>query len=215
MGESQVHAGAPGRFPRRARDRRQDRDQRGHDDAGLLALLRPCQQIDRAARRFRRTRRAAVRHRSQRVRAGPQRPYHRRGRRREGAFAAPAGADRREAAARPAGDPRRRAEGPRAGAVGSRGGARRPALGRNRARRRAQPAAHPRPVRRRHRAAREDRPHRRRGHRVRADRRHDHPAQGRVGAVHQCRRQRSGLHGRQSLDGVADRQRARSPTRPR
>ena len=45
--------------------------------------------------------------------------------------------------------------------------------------------------------------------RRRADRRHDHPAQDRPRPVHQCRRQRPGLHGRQSLDGVADRQCAR------
>ena len=83
--------------------------------------LRPGQPPDRPAGRLRRARRAAVRHRGQRVRAGPQRSRHRRRRRREGALAARAGADRREAPARPAGDPRRRAEGPRAGAVRPRG----------------------------------------------------------------------------------------------
>ena len=171
--------------------------------------LRPGQQADRPARRPRRARRAAVRHRGERVRAGPERPHHRRRRRREGEVAAHAGADRREAAARAAGDPRRRAEGPRAGAVrpGRRAG--RPALGRDRARRRAQPAAHPRPLGRGDRAARE-------ADRIGAEAIVAAPIGGtiiqrKVGLrpVHQRRRQRPGLHGRQSLDGVADRQRAR------
>ena len=51
MGEPAARAGAPGLVPRRARDRRQDRDQRGHHHAGLLALLRPGHPPDRQARR--------------------------------------------------------------------------------------------------------------------------------------------------------------------
>ena len=163
----------------------------------------------------RRARRAAVRDRCQRVRAGPERSRDRRRRRRQGEVEAGARADQREAPARAAGDPRRRAEGPRAGAVrpGRRAG--RPALGRDRPRRVAQPAAHPRPLRRGDRQAREGRPHRRRVDRRRADRRHGDPAQDRPRPVHHRRRDRPDLHRRRSLDRVADRQRARIRTRRR
>ena len=47
MDEPATRVGAPGRVPRRARDRRQDRHERGHHHSGLLALFRPGQPPDR------------------------------------------------------------------------------------------------------------------------------------------------------------------------
>jgi len=166
-------------------DRRQDRHQRGHDDADLLALLRQGQQIDRAgpAISSNAARRCSPSKPASSCRAtttsSPPWPASRRR-----ALAARAGADRREEAAsatcrRSAAARSKDLEQAQSDLVA---GAGRPALGRRSrlAAVRNRPA-HPRPVGRRHRAAREDRPHRRRDHRVRADCRHDHPAQGRVG----------------------------------
>ena len=209
VGGLPVRQGRADRLPRGAGDRRPDRHQRGHDHAGVLALFRPRQPPDRQARRPCRARRAAVRHRGERVRPGPQRSGHRGRRRRQGEVEAGARADGREAPARPAGDPRRRAEGPRAGAVGPGAGAGRPARRRDHAGGGAQSPAHPRPQRRGDRRPREARSRRRGDHRGGADRRHRHPAQGRAGPVHQRRRQRPGLHDRRPVDGVAGRQCAR------
>ena len=160
--------------------------------------------------RLRRTRRAAVRHRSQRVRAGPERPRHRRGRRREG-----------EARGSCWRRPPRSASAScwRSAAARSRTSSRRSPISWRRRATCARPRSRSRPcatgcassaarTRRSRKLEKVDRI----GAEtivVRADRRHDHPAQGRARPVHQRRRHRPGLHGRQSLDGVADRQRAR------
>ena len=214
VGGLSVRQGRADGLPRGAGDRRPDRHQRGHDHAGVLALFRSRQPPDRQARRLCRARRAAVRHRGERVRPGPQRPGDRGRGRREGEVQVGAGADVREAPARPAGDPRRRAKRPRAGAIGSGAGAGRPACRRDHAGGGAQSAPYPRPQRRGDRRPREARSRRRGDRRGRADWRDRHPAQGRAGSVHQRRRQRPGLHDRRPVDGVAGRQRARVPTRP-
>ena len=192
--------------PHRARDRRQDRGRRGSLDADLLAL---CGTRDQAAGQARRQRHGAA------SRCSPSKP--------------PTWCRRRTISSPPSRalnkarsqlnlaqivEKRNKdlyegkavaAQGLAAGASRPDRGAERPALGRDRARGGAQPAAHPRQDRRRDRRVPGDRHDQRRDADLRADRRHDRAAQGRARPVRQRRRQRPGLRDRRPVDRLARR----------